>query len=175
MSLTRRTSPFGELLSLRQAMDRLFEDSYVRPRTWAGAGAESENLNLPLDIRATPSELVVTAALPGVKPEDVDITVTGDTLTITGRSQQENRTEEEGYLYQEIRRGTFSRSVTLPAELRTEDASARFENGMLTLSIPKAEQAKPRQIKISPTSDASSARKVGSGSTGESRSGSERK
>lgn len=153
MTMVRRTSPFGELLSLRQAMDRLFEDSYVRPRDWAGGGAAAELLTLPLDIYATEESLVVEAALPGIKPEDVEITVTGDTLSITGSSSQEERREQGGYLFQELRRGTFSRSVALPADLDTEAAQAEFDNGLLKLRIPKAEQAKPRQIKISASDD----------------------
>ncbi len=165
MSLIRRTSPFSDLVSLRQAMDRLMEDAFVRPRgTWSG---ETTEQTLPLDIRATPNELLVTAALPGVKPENVEINVTGDTLTINGRTEEEERREEEGYLYREIRRGTFTRSVTLPSDVNTENATARFENGLLTLTIPKAEQAKPRQIRISATSDASSARRVEPGQSGE--------
>jgi HSP20 family protein len=161
MTLIRRTSPFGELLSLRQAMDRLFEDSFVRPRAFAGSDVEQ---GLPLDIRITENELVLTAALPGVKPEDVDISVTGETLTITGKTQEEKRDEQDGYVYQEIRRGTFSRTVTLPGDLKVDQARAGFENGMLTLSIPKAEEAKPRQIRISASGEgtASSARQVGS-------------
>jgi HSP20 family protein len=163
MSMIRRTSPFSDLVSLRQAMDRLMEDAFVRPR---GLGGETEQ-TLPLDIRSTQNELVVTAALPGVKPEDVDISVTGDTLTITGKTQEERRDEQEGYLYQEIRRGTFTRSVTLPGDIDTDKASARFENGLLTLTLPKAEQAKPRQIRIGATSDASTARPVGPGQSGQ--------
>ena len=97
--------------------------------------------------------LVVEAALPGVKPEDVEITVTGDTLTISGCSSAESEREERGYLLREIRRGRFSRTVTLPADLRTEAATAGFENGLLRLSIPKAEAAKPRQIRITPTTE----------------------
>jgi HSP20 family protein len=151
MSIVRRTSPFGDMLSLRQAMDRLFEDSFVRPRSFVFGSSESPWL--PLDVHATPDALVVEAALPGVKPEDVDITVTGDTLTISGHSSDEADREEEGWLLREIRRGSFSRTVSLPADLRSDAATASFENGMLRLSIPKAEQAKPRQIRISPTTE----------------------
>ncbi|MBA3779363.1 MAG: Hsp20/alpha crystallin family protein [Chloroflexi bacterium] len=160
--MIRRTSPLGELMSLRQAMDRLFEDSFVRPHTWAG-GQGGEVQTLPLDVRMTPDELVVTAALPGVKPDDVDVTVNGDTLTISGTTADEQRGDEEGYLYQEIRRGSFTRTVTLPADVRADQATARFENGMLTLSIPKAEEAKPRHIRITPTTDGSTSKAVGPG------------
>ncbi len=161
MTLMRR-SPFGELLSLRQAMDRLFEDSFVRPRDW---GTSAEGGTLPLDIYATKDALVVRAALPGMKPEDVDITLTGDTLTISGTFREEREGNGEGgYVFQELRRGTFTRTVTLPTDLQSDKATAAFENGLLTLSIPKSEQAKPRQIRITPTTDAASTQRVEAGS-----------
>ncbi len=172
MSLIRRTSPFGELLSLRQAMDHLFEESFVRPRSLYGNGngngnGTGDSLALPLDVSITAESLVVKAALPGVKPEDVDITVTGDTLTISGSNEERSETREQEYLFQEVRRGSFSRTLTLPANLQAEKASASFENGMLTLTIPKAEEAKPRQIRISANSDAANARSVGPESSAE--------
>jgi HSP20 family protein len=145
MTLIRRSSPWGDLLSLRQTMDRLFEDSFMRPRA-----AESAAAGIPLDVLMTPDALVVEAALPGVKPENVAISVLGDTLTISAQSTSEERREQGGYLYQEVRRGSFSRAVTLPSNVRPDAASATFENGMLRLSIPKAEEAKPREIRISP-------------------------
>jgi HSP20 family protein len=146
MTLSRRPSPFGELLSLRQAMDRLFEDSFVRPRTW-GSGL-TETSSLPLDVSASPDELVVEAALPGVKPEDVEITVEDGTLTIRGDFKSERKEGEGDYVVQEIRRGSFARTVTLPSGLEPDKANAAFENGMLRLRIPRAEQVKPRQIRI---------------------------
>jgi HSP20 family protein len=157
MTLIRRTSPFGELLSLRQAMDRLFEDSYVRP----GAGGVAEaGAQMPLDVYTTADALIVEAALPGVKPEDVDISVLGDTLTISTTSREEHERDEDGYSYREIRRGSATRSLTLPAGINAEAASADFENGLLRLSIPRAEETKPRQIRINTnghgTSDQSS-------------------
>ncbi|MER3418383.1 MAG: hypothetical protein C4343_04630 [Chloroflexota bacterium] len=147
MSLIRRSSPWGELMSLRQAMDRLFEESFVRPRGWVSAVFESSPL--PLDVRTTPDALVVEAQLPGVRPEDVEITVEAGTLTISGEFKTEAREDEGDYLVQEIRRGAFSRSITLPDGLEPDRATATFENGILTLRIPKAEQVKPRQIRIS--------------------------
>ncbi|CAN5756853.1 Hsp20/alpha crystallin family protein [soil metagenome] len=149
MSLIRRPSPFGELLSLRQAMDRLFEDSYVRP---PGAAVEADRA-LAVDAYSTPEALVIEAALPGVKPDGVEISLLGDTLTISGSAGEESSRDEEGYSYREIRRGNFSRSLTLPAGLNPEGATAEFENGLLRLSIPKAEESRPRQIRISPSSN----------------------
>jgi HSP20 family protein len=152
MTIVRRPSPFGELWSLRSAMDRLFEDSFVRPRSVAGF--LDGGTGLPLDVTATPDEIRVEASLPGFKPEDVEITVEDGTLTITGQSKDERNEGAGNYLLQEIRRGSFTRSVALPAGLEADKASATFENGVLTLRIPKAEQVKPRQIRITPTIDA---------------------
>jgi HSP20 family protein len=151
MTISRRPSPFGELVSLRQAMDRLFEDSFVRPLgPWGSSDGGSV---LPLDITTNADALVVEAALPGVRPEDVDLTVENGTLTIRGTSRHE-RTEGEGeYLVQEIRRGEFSRSITLPTGLEPDKAEATFEDGVLSLRIPRSEQVKPRQIRINATTN----------------------
>jgi HSP20 family protein len=150
MTIVRRPSPFGELLSLRQAMDRLFEDSFVRPGGWSSGSADRSTV--PLDVSTTADALVIEAALPGVRPDDVEITVEEGTLSIRAESSSERRDDEE-VLVQEIRRGTFGRSVSLPTGLEPDRAVATFDNGVLTLRIPKAEQVKPRQIRISPTSD----------------------
>jgi len=97
--------------------------------------------------------VTIEAALPGIKPEDVDITVENGTVTITGKTASERSAEEGSYVVQEIRRGNFSRSVTLPNGLEPDKAKATFENGILRLEIPRAEQLKPRQIRISPVTD----------------------
>jgi HSP20 family protein len=151
MTIVRRSSPFGELVSLRQAMDRLFEDSYVRPRTWAGQAPESTSFALDAHVNA--DELLIQAALPGIRPEDVEITIENGTLTIAGESRSETKDENKQYLLQEIRRGSFVRSVTLPNGLEPDKATASFENGVLTLRIPRAEQVKPRTIRINATTD----------------------
>ena len=142
MAIVRRT-PFGDLLSLRQAMDRLFEESLVNPRTWQFG----EGQLVPVDVYATSSDVVVEAILPGVKPEGVDITVEGNTLSIAGDTSS-MIPGRDGLLLQEIRRGRFVRTLALPTGLEPDKATATFEDGILTLRIPKAEQVKPRQIKI---------------------------
>jgi HSP20 family protein len=151
MTLVRRTSPLGELVSLRQAMDRLLEDSFVRPRTWNTANAEGHGL--ALDVINGADELVIEAALPGVRPEDVEITVEDGTLSIRADSHSERTTGEGETLVSEIRRGSVSRVLALPTGLEPDKASATFENGMLMLRIPRAEAVKPRQIHITPTID----------------------
>lgn len=150
MTIVRRPSPFGEMMTLRQAMDRLFDDDY-RPFRWLSGGYDGPGL--PLDVTTDADKLTIEAALPGVRPEDVDITIENGTVTISGKTASERSGEEGSYLVQEIRRGSFSRSVTLPTGLEADKASASFEHGVLRLEIPKAEQVKPRQIKISPVSN----------------------
>lgn len=165
MTLVRRPSPLGELVSLRQAMDRLFEDSFVRPRAFGFAG--EGGVSLPLDITNTTDALVIDAALPGISPDDVDITVEDGTLTIRAESRTEHESREGEVLVSEIRRGSVSRSVALPSGLEPDKATATFEHGVLHLSIPRAEAVKPRQIRISPSIDGQSA----SASTGDAPSG----
>jgi HSP20 family protein len=141
-----RWHPFTELMSLRQAMDRLFEDSFVRPSR--ALEALGEVAAPALDIYQTPSEIVVKATLPGVKSEDVTIDITGDTLTVKGEHKAEQEVKREDYLYQERRYGAFSRSVVLPNGLKSDKAEATMEDGVLTLTIPKAEKVKPKAIKV---------------------------
>jgi len=142
-----RWEPFREMMSLRDAMDRLFEDSFVRPwHFWPDMGRRE----LPLDMYQTANDVVVKAALPGVKPEEVDISITGDTLTIKGEHKEEQEVKQEDYFYKEQRYGSFSRSVTIPVQVRSDKAEATFDNGILTLTLPKAEEIKPRQIKVKP-------------------------
>jgi HSP20 family protein len=149
MTIVRRPSPLGEFISLRRAMDRLFDDDLFRPLAWNGSEAGAP----ALDVSTTPDALVVEAALPGVRPEEVDITVENGTLTIRGETKVEREEGEGDYLVREIRRGSFARAVSLPSGLEPDKAEATFDNGVLRLRIPKAEEVKPRQIRISPTID----------------------
>ncbi len=146
MSSLIRWDPFGDRLTLRNAMDRLFDDSFVRP----GFGwiAPLSAANLAIDMYETKDDVIVKAALPGIKPEQVEVAIAGDTLTLRGESKEENEVKEENYIRKERRYGSFSRSVTLPSGLKADKADATFENGVLTLKIPKTEEAKPKSIKV---------------------------
>ena len=170
MTIVRRPSPFGELLSLRQAMDRLFDDDFGPRAGWTTV--TSAGGALPLDVTTTDDALIVEAALPGVDPDAVDINVADGTLTISARSASSASTEENSYILREIRRGTVSRSMTLPNGLEPDKASATFQNGILELRIPKAEQEKPRQIKISPVSSGQANPAVEASASGGNGSGS---
>jgi len=141
-----RWEPVRNLVSLRDAMDRLFEDSFVQP--WMGFAGLGEEGRLALDVYQTKDAVVVEAPIPGVKPEDVEITVTGDVLTIKAETKSEEKVEKENYIRQERRYGSFSRSVALPEGLDKNKAEAGFENGVLTVTFPKTEEVKPKSVKI---------------------------
>jgi HSP20 family protein len=142
-----RWAPFRETVSLSQLMDRLLEDSVARP--WpVRRNGDSRVIALPLDVYATESELVIKASVPGIDPEQIEVTLEGDCLTIKGERKEEQEIKRESYVRQERYYGTFFRQVTLPENMRGGDATASYENGVLTITVPKAEEAKPRQIKV---------------------------
>jgi len=138
-----RWDPFGELVHARRMLDRLTEEP-VRPVSllhWDLDGG------LAVDMYQTQDSVVVKASLPGIAPEDVDITVSGDTLTIKGEYKQEE-VKREDYFFQERRFGAVSRTILLPSGLRTDDAEAVFDNGVVTITIPRAEHARKETIKV---------------------------
>jgi HSP20 family protein len=138
-------APFRDAVSLRDAMNALFQDSFVRP---GNAPTQNAYATLPLDVSETEHDFVIRAALPGIKPDDVEITVHGDTLTIRGESKADEEKKGEHWHLRERRFGTFQRSVSLATPVNSEKAQADYDLGVLTLTLPKAESAKPRQIKI---------------------------
>jgi HSP20 family protein len=143
-----RWDPVRDMVSLRDAMDRLFEESFVRPRgAWPTlTGGEQ---TLALDVYETDDDLVVEASLPGVKPEEVDISIVGNTLIIKGEHEEKHEKQEEGKYYSRERRyGAFQRSMSLPVDVNADKAQATFEDGVLKLSLPKAEEAKPKRIEV---------------------------
>jgi HSP20 family protein len=135
------------MVSLRDAVNSLFHESFVRPAgsllTGAGPGA------LPLDVVETENEFTVKASLPGLKPEDIHTSIVGDTLTIRGETRSDEEKKGQNWVLRERRAGAFHRSVALHARVNADKATAHFEDGVLTLTLPKAEAAKPKQIKIS--------------------------
>jgi HSP20 family protein len=131
-------------------MDRLFEESFVRmrglPSVWGGEG-------LALDMYETADSVIVKTGVPGIAAEDIDITITGNLLSIKGESKKEEKVEKANYIRQERRYGVFQRSVSLPESVVADKAEATYENGVLTLSIPKAEESKPKTIKVEAKKD----------------------
>jgi HSP20 family protein len=137
--------PFREAVSLRDAMNALLQESFIRPGALL---PQDGSAILPLDVIETEDAFVIKASVPGVRPEDVQITVQGDTLTIRGESRSEEEKKDERWHLRERRFGTFQRSLSLAMPVKSDKAQATFEHGVLMLTLPKAEEAKPRQIKI---------------------------
>ena len=144
MSISR-WEPFRDLMTLREAMDRLFEESFIRtgPRWVASREARCD---LPLDAYVTDEDLVITAAVPGMTPDDVDITIEGDALTIKGEIR--GPLDNVNYVLQERPYGSFSRTLRLNIPVQADKAESSFENGILTLTIPKQEEIRPKTIKV---------------------------
>ena len=144
MNTLVRWDPFSEFRSLRHAMDRgLFQ--FYGPTVWRNGETA---LTFPVDLSETDGHVVVKAALPGIQPEDVDISVSDGVLTIKGETKSEEKSDGENYHRREIRYGAFSRVIALPAEVDDAKAEAEFQDGVLTVTLPKAEEARPKQIKV---------------------------
>jgi HSP20 family protein len=141
-----RWEPGRDLTSLRSVMDRLFDESFIRPG-FVGGGLLASDM-LPVDVIDSDDTVVVQAAVPGVKPEEIEVTLTGDLLTIKGEFKSETREENANYLRQERRMGSFCRQIGLPAGIDADKVNASFENGVLTLEMPKQESARVKTVKV---------------------------
>jgi HSP20 family protein len=145
VTITRFT-PMTDFVTLREAMDRLFEDSFIRPTTWTGLAAGQ--IAVPVDLWETNDAYHMRADLPGMTPDTIDINVTADTVSFAGETKAETDVANEGWLRQERRIGKFQRSFTLPVQIDPNKVQANFEHGVLDLVLPKADQVKPRSIKV---------------------------
>ena len=144
-SYISRWDPFRDVVTLREAMDRLFEDSVVQQRRQAQQAA-SGPFRLPVDAYVTQDSIVVVANVPGVKPEDVEIVLEGDTLTIRGEIKPSQ--ESKNYLLRERASGRFERVLTINTPIEVGKVEATFEDGIVRIVLPKAEAVKPKQIKV---------------------------
>ena len=144
--LLQRWDPFREMISLREAMDRLIRDGFVGSGNWLPA---SGGQSVAFDVHESEDAYVLKAELPGVKPDQTEILVQGNTVTIRGERKADEERQEKGYLLREHQYGAFRRALTLPVAINADQAEAQFENGVLTLTLPKAEEAKPKAIKVS--------------------------
>jgi HSP20 family protein len=139
-----RRDPFGDFVRFGRAWDRGFG--------WPSARSNGETkLTFPVDVSESEDRIVVKAVLPGVESEDVDVSVDDGVLTIKGEKKHEETAENENFYRKEIRYGAFSRSIALPAVVKSDEANAEFGNGVLTITLPKAEEAKAKTIKITPS------------------------
>jgi len=132
----------AELDDLRREMDRLFDDAFGRRRFGRRAAFP------PVKIWLSPEDVVVTAEVPGIKQEDLDIAVKDNLLTLTGRREPEELAEEETYHRQERGHGQFSRTLTLPYRVDADQVEASYKNGVLRITLPRAQEDKPRKIAV---------------------------
>lgn len=143
MSNLIRWEPAREMMTLREAMDRLFDDAFTRPLSLR------DGWSVPaIDMYQTDDEIVVKAALPGVKANEVQINITGEVLTLKGEVKQEEEKKDRAWHIREQRYGSFERSIALPTDVVADKAKAEFENGILTVTLPKADEVKPRTITV---------------------------
>jgi HSP20 family protein len=131
------------MMTLREAMDRLFDEAFTRPITQMG-GMDTPSI----DMYQTDNEVVVRAALPGLNPDDIDISVSADVLTLKGDFKQNEEIKDARYHIREHRYGMFERSIMLPASVQPDKAKADFDKGMLTITLPKTETVKPKTVNI---------------------------
>ncbi len=141
-----RWEPYRNMVSLREAMDRLFEESFLHPLE--GPSSPLVGTSLAVDIYERDDALVVKAAVPGIKANDLDISVTGDVLTIKGETKETEEPKEENYHRRELRYGSFCRSIRLRTKVDVNKVNAVFAEGVLTLTFPKPEEELPKSISI---------------------------
>ncbi len=142
-----RWDPFREMAALRNTMDRLFEEPFMQ-RSVLWERPMIDEWSLALDVVEDDDKYTVKASLPGVDPDDIEVTLTDNVLTIKGEMKQDEEIEEKNYHLRERRFGRFTRSIALPATVQADKVEAINENGVLTLYLPKTEEVKPKKIAI---------------------------
>lgn len=140
-----RYEPFRDMQSLRNGIDKLFEETFGRlPGNGFGLFRDTPALN----IYETESEVKVDVSLPGIKPEEVEVTISGSTLTIEGAHEAKDEVKDDKYFRREVQYGSFTRSIELPVNADTDKAEAAFENGMLHIVFPKTVAAESKKLEI---------------------------
>jgi HSP20 family protein len=141
--------PFREISRLRGEMDRLWDDYFGSGRR--GLRPLQAEFAPAVDVKETDTEIVVKAEVPGMEAKDINISVTGDVLTMKGEKKSEREEKEENYHLLERSYGSFSRSLVLPAAVDVDKIEAKYDKGVLTITCPKKEEVKPKAIEIKAT------------------------
>jgi HSP20 family protein len=144
MAYISRWDPVREMLNMRETMDRVFENFFENNQN----DRTMLSWRVPLDVVENEDEFVVKASIPGVKPEDLEITFTNHTLIIKGEVKADENFEDSRYRVRERRYGRFERSIYLPTEVNADQIEANCEAGILSLRLPKSEEVKPKRIAI---------------------------
>ncbi len=147
--MSSRWDPLRDISGFREAMNNLFDEGMLVPR-----GGMASFGSIPVDVRETRDRYIITAPLPGIAPDDVDISVLGSSVRISGEIKdhdspgQHDSNDESRWLLRERRFGRFERSITLPTSVDSQQATAEFDAGVLTIELPKVDQARPKSIQI---------------------------
>lgn len=149
MATLTRWNPWNDLFSLH---DQLFSDAFTGVR--APARGFDAPATLPIDIRQTDTAYTIEASVPGFAPEDVEVTLDQNVLTIRGTRKQESEDRTDGWIRRERRQASVHRQVVLPAEVNQSEITAGFENGVLTITVPRTEKAQPKRIPVTTTVNA---------------------
>jgi len=147
MALIKRRDPFTDVVSLSTGLGRFFDD-FFPGRYWEDENFLTSTWVPSVDVYEKDDALEITAELPGVNEQDVEVHVEGGVLTIRGEKKHEEETKKENYYRLERSYGSFQRSFTLPTSVKSDSIEATFTNGVLKLHIPKTEKAKPKTIPI---------------------------
>ncbi len=142
----RRWDPFDELTSLRESMERLFDDLFTTRRP--GRALAPALWEPAVELFETEGDVVFRAEMPGIDPKQVDVTVMEDTLTVKGEARTEQEQKGRNYYRRELRYGSFERAVGLPTSVQADQAKATFRHGILEVRIPKAERGRTKSIKV---------------------------
>ncbi|CAN5505075.1 Hsp20/alpha crystallin family protein [soil metagenome] len=143
----QRWDPWRDIISLREAMNSLLDDSFARPQSDLAGMASG----MAVDLRESEDAYIVETVLPGATPDNVDISVLGDRLRISAEISESQEQKDARWLVRERRYGSFERSITLPGHVHADDATANFRDGILTVTLPKAEESRARQIPVNST------------------------
>ena len=143
-----RWDPFRDVMTLQERMNRLFDQTLSRTRTDDDEGLTASMWSPAVDIFETSDSIVMKAELPGVSRDNIDIQVQDNTLMLKGERKFEREVKEENYLRIERSYGAFQRAFNLPAVVQQDKIKAVFRDGVLEVTMPKAEEAKPKQVKI---------------------------
>lgn len=138
-----RWAPFREIDTLQREMNRLFDNLSVTPDRDFGLGAAPA-----VELQETPDAVMVKAEIPGMDAKDLDVQVTAEAVSISGERKSETRTEEKGMIRSEFRYGQFSRVIPLPAQVQNDKVTAEYKDGILHLTLPKAEAEKQKVVKV---------------------------
>jgi HSP20 family protein len=143
MTITR-WAPLRDFVSLRDAMDKAFEETFLPPKIF---GTE-DGWAMPIDLFETPEHFTLKTMLPGIPSEKIDIEATATQITIKGEHTEQSKVTEGTRVREELKYGKYERTMALPAEIDPEKVEAVYENGLLTLMLPKSEVVKPKTVKI---------------------------